>query len=91
MSQYKVPAVFFEDHCQRENLTDANEQVLTLDDVWVKTTGNYFIVELTNAQLASLRSDAVYNSEQDYAEYRGLAMSAKATVRWIDKQQQEGK
>lgn len=62
---------------QRNDLTN---------EVIVKTTGNYFVVALTASQALNLLDDAEYNTEFDYPEYKGLALSARSVVRQLKNQ-----
>jgi hypothetical protein len=79
--QIKVPAVFYQDHCDRSN---NNKELI---NAIIKPYGYYFVVELNDDQINELQSDAEYYAEGvDYPELHGVMKSAQATIRAIKKQ-----
>lgn len=74
----KVPARFFDDHCDRDLGEGCNE---------ISRNSKGVIVEFTDAALAELLNDAKYYatgfSGEDAVEIRGLIASARATVKAI--------
>ena len=79
--QIKVPAIFYQDHCDRSN---NNQELL---NAIIKSLGNYVVVELSDEQINELWSDAEYYADGvDYPELRGVMKSAQATVRALEKQ-----
>jgi hypothetical protein len=77
MNTATVPAYFFEDHLNR--LNDAASMRKSI----AKDHGSKYTVNLTDSQLANLLDDALYysNASDMGQEHRGLASSARATVR----------
>ena len=74
----RVPARFFDDHCDRDLDEGCNE---------VSRNSKGVLVEFTDAAFAELLSDANYYATgftgEDAAEIRGLIASARATVKTL--------
>jgi hypothetical protein len=105
LHEITVPRAFFDDHFDRDLVTDHSKIPLDNGKLHadgtpfmvanvVKVTKNTFTVLLTMEDILELHSDAdYYRTEWKYMgcfgtegnEYFGLGMSAKATVKRIDK------
>lgn len=84
--QFTIPARFWDDHAS------SNENPGRV--LKYTSGGRYVTVELDDEQLANLRSDAdLYATGKDdfWAEYRGLVLSARATLKALDKQMEDQK
>lgn len=82
--QFTIPARFWDDH------TGSNEN----PGRELKRSGHRVTVELDDEQLANLRSDAdLYATGKDdfWEEYRGLVLSARATLKALDNQMEDRK
>ncbi len=78
-----VPRIFWEDHAIGRGCSP--------DAVVIRTTSRTVVVDLTDEDLADLRSDAAYYVDGvdfcgERAAYRSLINSAKATVRAVARQ-----
>jgi hypothetical protein len=84
--QYRIPKRFIEDHDSRDCLRDANNEIINVDAVIVRTNKKHYIVALTDAQAAELLSDA--NHYKDLAGWDGMSLvvSAQATYNALIKQ-----
>ncbi len=83
MKEYRIPCKFYWDHTYRD-LPEFGESVL------VRETRQYVIVRMDEDALRDLYSDARYYSDASTDHgMRGLAASARATVKAIDAQRKE--
>jgi hypothetical protein len=76
---FKLPKRFLQDHENRMCLRDANDEVISIEDVLVKQTKTHYFVALTVEQANELMSDADYYSTE--IDELGLQTSAKATIK----------
>ena len=76
--KYKIPPRFYFDHLAREC---GNSGKI------VRSTKNYLIVDLDDIALSDLLDDANYYAENGdmSADLRGITLSARATIKAIDK------
>ena len=79
----RVPAKFFDDHCDRD---------LGEGTTIIAKKSNGYMVEFTPQALAELKSDADYYATGfnygDASEIRGLIASARATLKALTKQEE---
>lgn len=76
----KIPPTFYLDHRARENGTSGKV---------ISHTSNYIVVDLDDEALYDLISDAEVYAEfagEDFQYNRGLVLSARATLKAINKQ-----
>jgi hypothetical protein len=84
MKQYKVPAKFWDDHCDRCPC-DGDPDVAMANEV--SRSGSRVLIEGNDAQIEVLRSDAAFYSHRWGPDEcpAGLKASAAATVKALRK------
>jgi hypothetical protein len=78
MTQYKVPAKFWDDHCARCPC-DGDPDIAMAREV--SRSGARVLIEGTAAQIEILRSDAAFYAEGNVDDCASLVRSAAATLK----------
>ena len=78
MKQYKVPAKFWDDHCDRCPC-DGDPEVAMAQEV--SRAGHRVLIKGTDSQIEVLRSDAAFYAQGNVDDCASLCRSAAATVR----------
>ena len=80
MGKYKVPAMFWDDHCERMPCDGDPEEAMARE---ISRSGNRVLIEGTEKQIECLRSDAKFYCDRWGPDEcpPGLKGSAAATVK----------